>query len=660
MEETLYRSFFGMDSRLAVWIVAELHLMFAAFVLGVPIFAVLMEVIGVKTKDERYDKLGYEFTRLLSAAYATTAALGGLLAFCLYGCYPKFMEYLTGVFHTSMFIYAFIILAETFFLYLYYYTWHTPYMMQRKWTHISLGIGMNVLAIGVLAISNSWTSYMMSPSGIDKETGEFVGTFWQTLNNPLWMPLNYHRYIANIAFGGLVCGAYAAVKFLCSQSQEEKAHYDWMGYIGNFVALAALIPLPFAGYYMGREIYSSSVVMGNNMMGGVFSWTFIVQAILIGFIFLGGNYYLWSGMQRIKGAERYEKYIKYMLILLVVCFAIWLTPHNLPLSAEEKDAMGGEQYHPILKYLGLMSAKNAVVNFIILTTFFCFLLYRRANKGATLPFARHGPSAKIVICIVGALVAALLGWYGVITYTLDPATMDLSAEKARYFKLPGALLFFQIIGITAAIILTFLNKGKLAQIVLFAVTIMSVVLILGIYGFVIMANANPFLRNIAVIQVLMVLSCIAINVVIDIYLFKDAEMIGGIAWGKMNVRSQYALILMCVSIVLLIALMGYIRSGLRENWHIYGVMQDTSQWAYTPTMAYMGKVMAACTIIFLGIVTFLFWLSGVSEKKHAVAPEAAEIPLTVPAGANGGEVITKDSDVGAGQKNMYSRRRDKE
>ncbi len=658
MEEVAYRTFFGLDSRLVVWIVAELHLMFAAFVLGVPIFAVLMEVIGKTTRDERYDKLAYEFTRLLSAAYATTAALGGLLAFCLYGLYPQFMGYLTGVFNHSMYIYAIVILLETFCLYLYYYTWHTPFMEKRKWTHISLGIGINVLAIMVLALSNSWTSYMMSPSGIDKETGEFIGTFWQTLNNPLWMPLNYHRYIANIAFGGLICGAYAAVKFLCSQNQEQKAHYDWMGYIGNFVALAALIPLPFAGYYMGREIYSSSVVMGNNMMGGAFSWTFIVQAILIGFLFLGGNYYLWSGMQRIKGGERYEKYIKYLLIILIVCFAIWLTPHNLPLSSEEQINIGG-QYHPILKYLGLMSAKNAVVNFIILSTFFCFLLYRRANKGTTLPFSRHGMSAKVVVGITGALVAALLVWYGIGTYTLDPSTMDLAAEKAKFFKLPAGLLFFQIFAVAAAIVITFLNKGKLAQIILLGVTVMSVVLILGIYGFVIMSNANPFLRNIAVSQVLMVLSCITINTVIDIYLFKGAEIVGGIAWGKMNVRSQYALILMCISIVMLIALMGYIRSGLRENWHIYGVMQDTSPWAFTPTMAYMGKVIGAVTLIFLGIVTFLFWLSGVSDKKHAVGHGAGDVPEPALTSTDGGEIIAENYNTNTDQKDI-SLRRDKE
>ncbi len=39
------RTFFGLSPRNVVWIVAQLHLLFAAFVLGVPIFAVIVEFI---------------------------------------------------------------------------------------------------------------------------------------------------------------------------------------------------------------------------------------------------------------------------------------------------------------------------------------------------------------------------------------------------------------------------------------------------------------------------------------------------------------------------------------------------------------------------------------------------------------------------------------
>ena len=52
---------------------AEVHLMFAAFVLGVPMFAVITELIGILGKDEKYDKMSKEFTRLLVFAYSATA-----------------------------------------------------------------------------------------------------------------------------------------------------------------------------------------------------------------------------------------------------------------------------------------------------------------------------------------------------------------------------------------------------------------------------------------------------------------------------------------------------------------------------------------------------------------------------------------------------------
>ena len=60
------------------------------------------------------------------------------------------------------------------------------------------------------------------------------------------MPINIHRFIANIAFGGSDNQSCRALNFLQAETDEERAHYDWMGYIGNFVAISAFLPLPFA------------------------------------------------------------------------------------------------------------------------------------------------------------------------------------------------------------------------------------------------------------------------------------------------------------------------------------------------------------------------------------------------------------------------------
>jgi hypothetical protein len=64
--------------------------------------------------------------------------------------------------------------------------------------------------------------------------------------------------------------------------KEDREHYDWMGYVGNFIGVFGLLALPFAGYWLMREIYQYNQQMGITLMGGFLSWLFIIQAMLIG------------------------------------------------------------------------------------------------------------------------------------------------------------------------------------------------------------------------------------------------------------------------------------------------------------------------------------------------------------------------------------------
>lgn len=610
-----YNTFFGADSRIVVWIIAQVHLLFAAFVLAVPVFAVSVEAIGASKGDKRMDNLAHEFTKLLSAAFSMTAATGGILGFSLFCLYPEFMKYMTNVFNSAMFIYSLLFIGEGFCLYFYYYSWDR--LQNNKALHIGVGGLLNLFGIALMMVGNSWTTFMMAPSGIDHETGKFVGTVWEATANFLWHPLNIHRFIANIVLGGFVAGAYAAVKFMGANTQEEKAHYDWMGYIGNFIGIGAMIPLPFAGYFLGREVYSASPVMGNIMMGGRFSWTFIVQAILIGVLFLGANYYLWAGMERIKGSERYTKYIKYLNGIIVFCFAVWLTPHNLPLSGEERSLIG-EQYHIISKYFGVMAAKNAVVNLMIVTTFFSFLIYRRSNKFKTVPVSEQRGSGKYIAIFI-TLAFTLFMTVG---YAFSILGADVEPDVKKYLSKISLCLFIQAAFLIGSVVLTFCNRGLIGQWIVFGSTIGMAVMFLGYYGFVLMKNANLGLRFLSVSQVTIVLTCLIMNAVIDTVYYGKAEM-SEIEWGKMHKRSQFALILLCVLMVMTMGLMGYVRSGLREDWHIYAVLRDTSPWSFTPTLFNMTWVVGLVMIIFFALTSMVFWLSSLTGKKkeHAGAKE---------------------------------------
>jgi hypothetical protein len=323
-------------------------------------------------------------------------------------------------------------------------------------------------------------------------------------------------------------------------------------------------------------------------------------------------------MSRIPGAERYLKYVKWLDVILIICFAIWLTPHNLPLSPSEQAEIGG-QFHPTLKFLGLMAAKNAVINFIIITTFLSFLLYRRGNKGARVPFGQQGTGSKVIVLVAFALVALGLGAYAYSLFTLDAASLDLDASKQVYFQLPAILLALEVLAGAVAVALTFANRIVWGQMIYLVTTVINSVLILGPYGFVVMTQANPFLRNVAVAQWLMTMSSLVLVAALDIVLLRGAENIGAIRWGQMNERSQYVLIMLLVGVVILMSLMGFIRSGLREDWHIFGALRDTSPWADTPSMAYMARVIAGIVAAFVALVAFVFWLAGLGEKGEVEA-----------------------------------------
>jgi cytochrome d ubiquinol oxidase subunit I len=544
-----YRAFPLIGSRLVVWAVAQIHLNFAAFILGVPIFAVIVEYMGMRTRDPRYDWLAREFVKLVFLAFSTTALLGALLLFILIGYYPKFWGYLTRIFYPTMWVYAILFFLETFTVYLWYYGWDWL-SGPRKWIHLGLGILSNVFGTAIMFISNSWVTFMMSPRGVD-EAGNLV-SLWAAINNYTWMPINIHRLLGNIVFGGTIAAAYAAFRFLSAKTHEERALYDWMGYIGNFVAVSSLLVLPFAGYWLGREIYAFDQTMGITMMGGFMSWLWVLQAILIGVLFIGSNYYLWLGMERIPGAERYRKYIPYLIMVLAAGFMVWATPRSMVVTLQEARAMGGS-HHPVLGFLGVMSAKNTAVNLMILTTFLSFLLYRRANRISTKSWAGSGMAAQWLVFGVAAVIVTFYGVYG-------------------YF-------------------------------------VESIVRI----GF-------------SVYQVLAVLGAITLVMAIDIPMFRGARSTGTIRWGQIPERAQYVLILLAVTFTWLMGLMGFARSGIRQHWHVYGLMRDTSVDAVTPALGYAANVITVVTTIFLALILFIFWLGGLGEKgKAARGPAAAPL-----------------------------------
>ncbi len=564
---TEYRDVPYVGSRNVIWVIAQLHLLLAGFVLGVPMFAWVCEVVAWRGGEKRYDKLAKEFTKLLTSAYSTTALFGGILLFLLIAFYPKLMNYLTDIFFPSFIVYCILFLVETVTLYLYWYGWDAMQTGGKKTFHIFLGFMLNVFAFFIMIIPNSWATFQASPVVIAEGTD--MARAWAATWNPTWWPVNIHRLIANVVLGGYICGAYAGIRYLSARTPEERDHYDWMGYVGNFIGVFGLLALPFAGYWLMREIYQYNQQMGITLMGGFLSWLFILQAMLIGVLFLGSNYYFWLGITyRIPGsALQYRKPMLAMLVVLLLCLAVWMTPHSLVASLEEAAKMGGS-HHPLLGVLGVMSAKMTVSNLMILVTFMSFIMYWRAGKQDTAGWA------KVAKAIMGAILV-------------------------------------------------------LASIA---------VIILGVWGYFVPAiiRINYFSTS----QVLIVIGVMLTITPLTALLLKSAKTTTEMVWGKMPPRAGYSLVLNAIMVILLMTLMGYARSSSRVHWHVYGVLRDTSQYAFSPALGYASGIMSLCTFFFCMIVAFIFWVATMGDKaKAATEQKKAELPHGMPAMAGASSAL---------------------
>ncbi|MBI1732875.1 MAG: cytochrome ubiquinol oxidase subunit I [Gammaproteobacteria bacterium] len=550
-----YQTTAFIDSRLAVWVAAQLHLMFAAFVLAVPMFAWFIEYVGwrAQRKDARLaarnDWLAHEMARLLPATYSLTAITGALLGFLLFSAYPKFMNYLTGVFGPTFVIYPLFFLAETLCLYFWYYAWDRM-QGDKKWAHLLLGLFLNIFGTIVMFIADAWATFMMTPTGVD-EQGALI-SLYDAVWNPGWMPLNIHRLVANITFGALLCAAYAAYRFLGAETKEQRALYDWMGYTGNMIALFTMLFLPFAGYYFGFELFAFSATYGVTLMGGVLSWLFIIQAIVIAVLFIGAAYYAWLGLLRIPGSEMQRRWLPAFNVVLISGFMVWATPHTMAASIEE--STGG--FHPILGALGLMAPKMIAVTLILVVLYVSYLLYRRAGRVITVAWGRT-----------------------------------------------GNIVEWSLIGLTAFAIVA-----------------------LGVYGY--FAPAQVRITT-SIWQIIVLITGIVVTFTLDYLLLRDSRTVAEVQWGSMPRRGQYVLIILAFVIVWLMGLMGYARSGVRLNWHVFGIMEDMSASAGLPSLGEAAIIITSITLIFFTLLAVAFAISTLTESK----PPAEAAATAAEAGA---------------------------
>jgi cytochrome bd-type quinol oxidase subunit 1 len=398
-------------ARSAVWMVAQLHLYFAAFVLGAPIFIVICEWLGRRRGDLRYERLAKESMKVVAIAYSFTAIFGAILGFVLMGFYSQLMTHLFERFGPIFGLYGALFILETSLMYVYWYSWES--LARLKGVHISIGVALNIVGTGLMMLMNAVGSYMLTPPPSTDTT-----SLWELVNNPTWSGLNLHRFIANMTFGGFIVALFAAFMFLNAKSREDRAFYDWMGFIGNFIGVATLMLLPLAGYILAKEIFLYDATIATFMMADKLSTFFVMQGFLVSLLFIGANYYMWMSIRRIDGAHIYLGYMRPTFAVIAFCAVIWITPQNflpdlstpIPQGVAEADIFIPQR----AAFIGLMMAKALAVTAIIMLTFLTYMVYRRAMSRGAVFWGEIAPQAQYALVFIPVVAVYLMGLMGAI------------------------------------------------------------------------------------------------------------------------------------------------------------------------------------------------------------------------------------------------------
>lgn len=404
----------GIENRALVWVAAQMHILFAAFILGAPIFVVISEWIGMRHNDPRYDRLAKEVTKVTTILYSMTALTGGLFILFLVGLYPSLTTFMVSHFFPIFaVIYPLLFILETLVLYLYWYTWD-KLTGPKKARHVAIGVLLNVIGLTTLVVINAPTSFMNTPPHPIE-----TATLWDSIYNYSWMPLNLHRTIGNVTFGGFITGLIAAYMYMFSKTPEEKAYYDWMGFVGNLIGVGTLLFLPLAGYILAAEFFEFDASIGPYMMADQLSMYFEMQGAMVGLIFTASNLYIWQSMKRISGIESMKvlgipssAVVKAGFAVILLGNAIWMTPHGF--SATQATSTAASELPSDWGFLALMPAKNTAAALIVAITIINYLIYNRAIRRGTIQWGKIDFSSQFVLIFLAFSAIWTMGLMGAV------------------------------------------------------------------------------------------------------------------------------------------------------------------------------------------------------------------------------------------------------
>ena len=157
-----WASYPAFSDRVLSMIGIEIHWLILQYVLGLPLMAVIAEIIWLKTKDEKWLKISRTLAKGFVMVFAVGAAMGTASEFGLVLLWPNLTEAAGKYIYFPLYAEIFAFMIEVIFVYMFYYAWKK---LPAK-AHIVVGLLALIGAWFSATMIMSVNSYMQAPTGI--------------------------------------------------------------------------------------------------------------------------------------------------------------------------------------------------------------------------------------------------------------------------------------------------------------------------------------------------------------------------------------------------------------------------------------------------------------------------------------------------------------
>jgi cytochrome d ubiquinol oxidase subunit I len=187
------------------------HFVFAALGVGMPLFAVIVEGLWLRTGDRAYYNLARTWSKAMAALFAIGAVSGTIIAFELGLLWPEFMRYAGAIIGIPFSAEGFAFFIEAIFVGIYLYGWErlTPFKHWLcGWPIVISGAAS---AVSVMS-ANAW---MNAPTGFRVQNGAVIDVHpWVAVRNAATQTQVLHTLIACYLFTAFLVASIYALKTL--------------------------------------------------------------------------------------------------------------------------------------------------------------------------------------------------------------------------------------------------------------------------------------------------------------------------------------------------------------------------------------------------------------------------------------------------------------